>query len=251
MAKKNGHDTEDNDSEDAKIARFPDARERAEIERRLKAANDRTPALRGEPAVNLPPTVKALCLTLLTMQLVMEFSAPGVADTLVDNLAFFTGRYTGAMDFGWQGVAAPVTHMLLHGGWLHLAINVATLAAFGAGIEKDIGGPKLGLLFFGTGIFGALTHLLIYPDMGAPLIGASGGISGLFGAVLMMAQQRGQMGGWRSLLPFIAVWVLISLFFGFFGMPGAEGPIAWTAHVGGFIAGILLYRPLTGSRIFR
>jgi membrane associated rhomboid family serine protease len=87
--------------------------------------------------------------------------------------------------------------------------------------------------------------------MDAPLIGASGGISGLFGAVLMMAQQRGQMGGWRALLPFIAIWILISLFFGYFGMPGAEGPIAWTAHVGGFIAGILIYRPLASSRILR
>ena len=50
--------------------------------------------------------------------------------------------------------------------------------------------------------------------------------------------------GYSKLLPFIGIWILISLFFGIFGMPGTGAAIAWTTHIGGFIAGLLLYRPI-------
>ena len=66
MAKKNGHD----DSEDPKIARFPDARERREIDHRLRAANDRASA--SEPILNLPPAVKWICLALIIAQVPLE-----------------------------------------------------------------------------------------------------------------------------------------------------------------------------------
>jgi membrane associated rhomboid family serine protease len=265
MVKSNGHD----ESEDPKIARFPDARERQELERRLKAANDRLPG--GEPILNLPPVVKWFCILLILVQVFVQlllwlpadWHGEAVADWLIGNFAFFVLRYTGDMPFGWQGIVSPVSHMLLHGGWLHLGVNVATLAAFGAGLEKTIGGKRLAALFFVTGIIGAFTHTVMYvlygasgnamlfPHPEAPLIGASGGISGLFGGILMMAQDRGLMGGYKKLLPFVAIWILISVFFGFFGMPGAEGPIAWTVHIGGFIAGLLLYRPFARSKIFK
>ena len=246
MVNKNGHD-----DSDSKVARFPDSRERAEFERRMKAANDRAPqqASSSEPILNLPPAVKALCLVLIVIQAIMTVLPDETIGMVFENLAFYATRYSGDRPFGWQGAVAPFTYMLLHGGWLHIAINVATLAAFGAGLEKTIGAKKFLLLFVATGVIGAFTHVLFYPGSDMPLVGASGGISGLFGAVLMMAQQRGLMGGYRRLLPFVAVWIVISLFFGFFGMPGAEGPIAWTAHIGGFIAGLLLYVPLARSKI--
>lgn len=258
MVKKNGHD----DSEDTNIARFPDPRERRELERRLRVANDRAPP--SEPILNLPPVVQGLCLALVLVQVAVQimmwlpadWHGEDLVDWLIGNFGFFVLRYTGDMPLGWQGLVAPVSHMFLHGGWLHLGVNVATLAAFGAGLEKTIGGKRLAALFFATGTIGAFCHAAMYMLYGAsgnatlfqhpeaPLIGASGGISGLFGAVLMMAQDRGLMGGYKRLLPFVAIWIVISVFFGFFGMPGAEGPIAWTVHIGGFIAGLLLYRPV-------
>ncbi len=264
MAKKNGHD----DSEDSNIAKFPDSRERREIERRFRVANDQKPP--SEPILNLPPMVKWLCVALIAIQAAVwvlellpdDMHGLDIVDWLVGNFGFFVLRYTGGMPFGWQGIVSPVTHMFLHGGWLHLAVNIATLAAFGAGIERTVGSKRLAVLFFATGIIGAFVHAVVYivygasgnaalfPHPEAPLVGASGGISGLFGAVLMMAQERGLMGGYAKLLPFVAIWVLISVFFGFFGMPGAEGPIAWTVHIGGFIAGLLLYRPVARSKIF-
>lgn len=272
MPNKNGHDDSDNEN----VTRFPDPRERREAEHRLRAANDRaTP--KGEPILNLPPMIKALCIALIAVHIpvgILQFLAGDPAHPpanpvygeiygwILDNFGFFVLRYTGDMPFGWQGIVSPVSHMFLHGGWLHLTVNVTMFAAFGAGLERVIGGRKLAALFIATGAIGAFVHAFIYmvygasgsaalfPHPEAPLVGASGGISGLFGGVLMMANDKGLMGGYKRLVPFVVIWILISVFFGFFGMPGAEGPIAWTTHIGGFIAGLLLYRPVARSKIF-
>jgi membrane associated rhomboid family serine protease len=282
MANKNGHDDDDGDKtggdqQDPKIMYFPEARERAELERRLRVANDAEPKAPYEPILNLPPAVKILSAILLLIQAAIWLLSGGelgdlhmslgvfkneeLANTIFMNFAFFVLRYTGGMPFGWQGLASPVTHMFLHGGWLHAGINVATLAAFGAGLERELGWRKLLVLYFVSGVFGAFTHLVLYfcyvvlgaaasfPAAGAPLVGASGGISGLFGAVLLMMQdnQGGSgdgRGDFRRLLPIVALWIGISLFFGMFGMPGQNNPIAWTVHIGGFVAGLLLYRPV-------
>lgn len=269
MTNKNGHD----DSENQNVTRFPDPRERREVEHRLRAANDRALPKR-EPILNLPPMVGGLCLALIAVHVpvgILQFLGDGPANPsvygqvygwILDNLGFLVLRYTGEMPFGWQAIVSPVSHMFLHGGWLHLAVNVAMCAAFGAGLERVIGGKKLAALFLATGIIGAFVHAFVYmvygvsgsaalfPHPEAPLVGASGGISGLFGGVLMMAHDKGLMGGYRRLAPFIVIWILISVFFGFFGMPGAEGHIAWTTHIGGFVAGLLLYRPVARSKIF-
>lgn len=198
------------------------------------------------PVLNLPPAVKALSLVLILCFIVQKLLPQGYFYPW----AFVPARYTGGMPLGLEGLLSPATHMFLHGGILHLVLNVGTLMAFGAGLEKEIGARKFLLLYFASGIFGAFSQAAVYPLMQSPLIGASGGISGLFGGVLMMMYTRGLMGrGYRKLLPFVVIWIGISYFFGAYGMPGAEGNIAWPPHVGGFIAGLLLYRPITRSRM--
>jgi membrane associated rhomboid family serine protease len=136
--------------------------------------------------------------------------------------------------------------MLLHGGWLHLGMNVAMLAAFGSGFERDFGGKKLMLVLLVTGVAGALAHFAFFMTAATPLIGASGGISGVIGVcILMMTDKSSRLQGTRiSPWPFIAIWIGMALFFGVFGMSGAEGEIAWTTHIGGFVAGLLFYKPL-------
>lgn len=262
MTKENGsgangsgpRDEGDDDARVSNITYFPDSKTRREIER-LKAANDLRQRPKSEPVLNVPPTVKALCLILIVihaalwslpyLHAVLPAVPAGLQERIYEMFWFVPLAYTGDQPFTLNEIYAPVTHMFLHGGWLHLAVNVGTLLAFGAGLEREIGGRRLLLLFTLSGIIGAFTHLAVYPEGAAPLIGASGGISGLFGAVLMMAHGRGLMGqGYGKLLPFIGIWILITLFFGFFGMPGTPSAIAWTTHLGGFIAGLLLYKPV-------
>lgn len=258
MKKTNGtgnHGDEDGQAPEnaGNIARFPTPAERAEIER-LKAAMEdarRAAPHKSEPVLNMPPVVKALSGILCLIHIGLYFAPKEIQEQAIGTLSFIPARYSGVQPFQWVALLGPFTHVLLHGGWLHLGINVGTLMAFGSGIEKTVGGKKLLLLFVATSLLGALMHYIIVPTDGTPLIGASGGISGLFGAVLVMAQDQGRMAqqGWRGLMPFILMWVGISLFFGLYGMPGESSAIAWTVHIGGFIAGLLLYRPIAKLKI--
>ncbi len=241
-------ETADSPAVDSNVARFPSKQERAEFER-LRAANDQ-PVPKHEPIFNMPPVVKAMCLVLIVIQCIVQVLPDPMVESIFMRLWFVPANYSGDLPLSMATFLGPVTHMLLHGGWMHLCINVGTLLAFGAGLEKNIGGKKLMILFISTGIIGAFTHFAVYPHAEQPLIGASGGISGLFGAILMMAQAQGNMGpGYSKVALFAILWVLISGFFGAYGMPGTDQPIAWTTHVGGFVAGLLLYHPVAKLKI--
>ncbi len=238
--------TDQNGPDDDKVTRFPDAREREALEKAHIVHH--TPA--REPFLNLPPVVQILCLLNIAVFLCGKFFPQLLTDDLLYALAFVPARYFGADPIGGAAIFSPVTYMFIHGGWMHLSLNVAMLMAFGAGLEKFMGGRRLLLLYFATGLCGAMAQLLVYPHTDSPMIGASGGISGLFGGVMIMMYSSGMLGqGYRKLLPVIFIWIGISVFFGFFGMPGVDSPIAWTAHVGGFIGGLLLYGPISRLKI--
>ena len=138
-------------------------------------------------------------------------------------------------------VAAPVTYQFLHGGWLHLGINMVTLAAFGAPVERLLGVRRFVLFYLSAGVAAALVHVLLFPSSVDPVVGASGSISGVFGAVLMLMRYVGSL---QSLLPVAAVWIGINVFFGVFGgTPGAGNEqVAWAAHIGGFVYGLIAIR---------
>ena len=159
------------------------------------------------------------------------------------NLGFIPARYTLDPGLQWQDLAGPVTHQFLHGGFTHILMNMIMLAAFGAGVERVIGGTKLFFLFLICGVAGAFAHFVIFPESLSPVIGASGSISGLFGAALrLLARQSRQRGQNMRLLPIAAIWIGMSLIIGFTGLPGTgEAQIAWAAHIGGFVAGLALF----------
>lgn len=230
MTNKNGPD-------DSNITRFPSPQERR-------------PRPPHEPIFNIPPVTQTLAGIMIVIFIVQMFLSPEALFNLLFQGGFVPARYTGGLELGLAGFVTPLSHMFLHEGWLHLGVNVGTLLAFGTGIEREIGGRRMLLLFFLTGLFGALAHLFLHAQEQIPLIGASGAISGLFGAVLVMARDKGLMGQGRNpLLPFILLWIGISLFFGLFGAPGTDAPIAWGTHIGGFLAGIVLYRRISRMKM--
>jgi len=196
------------------------------------------------PIINLPPMTKALCLANAAVFLALEFLPGLFSEDDVYALAFVPARYFAAEGMSLKTLLTPVTYMLIHAGWMHFLVNTAMLMAFGTGLEKTLGGRRLLVLYVATGVAAAFFHAALYPASGAPIVGASGGISGLFGGIVMaMAARKGE--GWASLFPFIALWVAISLFFGVFGMPGSDNAIAWAAHIGGFITGMALLKPVS------
>lgn len=240
MAGINGHDGNENDN---KIRSLHEARQKKILE--LKAANDV-----HEPAINLPTAVKFLSLALLLAYAPNLFLSDESLYEFLFSGGFVSARYTGGLPFGYEAVISPVTHMFLHSGFLHLSVNVITLMAFGAGLEREIGARKMLMLYFACGFAGALAHFAFSPDVQMPLVGASGAISGLFGGVLMMMYDNGVMGrGIHRLLPLIAIWIGISALFGFFGVPGSDATIGWLTHIGGFAAGLIFYGPIRRSKI--
>jgi membrane associated rhomboid family serine protease len=145
-----------------------------------------------------------------------------------------------------------LTSMFLHGGWLHLAGNMLYLWIFGDNIEDRMGRWRFLLFYLACGIAAVLAQALPEPEARVPMIGASGAISGVLGAYLLLFPRARVL----VLVPFgfilkaiqlPAVWVLGLWFFvqllSSLMAPAGEGGVAFRAHLGGFVAG-LAFTPL-------
>lgn len=227
------------------VKEFPDKRERDIRIKQKQDAQKKATEKPHEPILKLPKTVKWLSAVLLAFFGVTLFAPTEIANTIFLNLAFQPDLYIAPNGKHWMWLTMPFTHALLHGGWFHIGMNIGMLLAFGSAVEKYIGGKKLMAIFLVTTAVGALTHLAFYWGETGALIGASGGISGLFGALLRVMQEHGQMKpGWRAVMPITLLWIGISVLFAVFATTPGGATIAWTAHVGGFLGGLLLYTPL-------
>jgi membrane associated rhomboid family serine protease len=135
--------------------------------------------------------------------------------------------------------------MFLHGGFGHLIGNMLFLGIFGDNIEDAMGHKRFVAFYLLCGIAAALTHVFIATDITKPMIGASGAVSGVLGAYLLLhpkAWVTFLIGIFPLTLP---AWLLLGGWFGlqFFSALGESGGVAWWAHVGGFVAGMALIVP--------
>jgi membrane associated rhomboid family serine protease len=144
--------------------------------------------------------------------------------------------------------------MFLHGNWGHLLSNMWALWLFGDNIEDLMGSFRFLLFYFVGGVAAGLVHVLTNPFETAPAIGASGAVAGVMGAYFLLYPTARII----TLVPvfffplfihipaffYLGGWFLLQLIQGtaaFLGV-GSAGGIAWWAHVGGFVAGILVVR---------
>ena len=195
-----------------------------------------------ERAINLPPAILWLIVINVAVQGLRQLLSDGVDDKLILQLGLIPARYTnGATDDWLSLIAAPIAYQFLHGGWVHLGVNMLSLAAFGAPVERTLGPRRFVLFYLAAGIAAAAVHVLIYSDSIDPVVGASGAISGIFGGVLILLRNGG---GITSLLPVAGVWIAMNVFFGVVGgTPGAgDQPVAWAAHIAGFLFGLAAIR---------
>jgi membrane associated rhomboid family serine protease len=139
-----------------------------------------------------------------------------------------------------------VTSMFMHGGLLHLAGNMLFLWVFGDNVEHRLG-PLIFIAFYLlTGVAGALAQIMVNPDSVIPMLGASGAISGVLGAYLVLFPGNRVLFFVFRFLVRLPAWVAIGLwaafqFIGGFTLVGGEaaGGVAYMAHIGGFLAGVL------------
>src|SRR5512139_2108478 len=154
-----------------------------------------------------------------------------------------------------------ITNTFLHGGWLHLILNMWSLYLFGDNVEDRLGHLRFLLFYLLAGVAANLVHFVVNHDSTMPVIGASGAIAGVMAAYLRLFPFARII----TLFPvffipyffevpaylFMGFWFLTQVFSGAASLAAAEGGggIAWWAHIGGFAVGFLLIKPLCSSRL--
>lgn len=152
------------------------------------------------------------------------------------------------------------TSMFMHGGLLHLGGNMLYLWIFGNNIEDRLGRLKFIIFYLASGVAAALTFIATAPHSEIPLVGASGAIAGILGAYLL-SYPRARVVTVLFIFYFIRIaripalyvlgfWFILQLFNGLpaLGAAGGGGGVAWFAHIGGFVFGLLVFKFLVRNR---
>jgi membrane associated rhomboid family serine protease len=151
---------------------------------------------------------------------------------------------------GFPATLTLLTSMFLHGGWMHLIGNMLYLWIFGNNIEDVMGHVKFVIFYVVCGVLAAMSHALTDPSSAVPMVGASGAISGVLGAYLLLFP-RAQV---LVLIPLglftrtmyvpagfvLGFWFVLQLLSGGMSLGRSGGGVAFFAHVGGFVAGMAL-----------
>ncbi len=222
---------------------------------------------RRQPVFNVPAVITALGAVMLVVHGVRSLLLGPEADSWVLlQFAFIPARYEPAYIGEALGpdVWTFVSYAFLHGSLAHIGLNLLWMVAFGSPVARRFGGVRFLAFFAVTAAAGAVAHLLTHPGEIVPLVGASGAIAGcMAGAVRFIFATpgfgRGPQGFEhtvrqpaaplgvvlrdRRVIGFVGVWFLINIGVGA-GLPvgtEASSTIAWQAHIGGFLAGLLLF----------
>ena len=177
--------------------------------------------------------------------------AVGGTDRAATVMGLIPARLSGVIDLS-PAVPAwltPLSSTLVHGNLLHLAFNLLMLVWCGLAVERVLGRGPLLILYVVGAYAAGLAQWLADPDTLIPVIGASGAISAVIGAfALSFGQQKrivrsAALNRALNALWLLAAWIVLQLMVGL--LAGGQGVmLATPAHVGGFVAGLLLHRPL-------
>jgi len=150
-----------------------------------------------------------------------------------------------------EAVLTLITSMFIHGGWLHIIGNLWVLFIFGDNVEDVMGSGRYLLFYFASGLVAGLTQIIVGPTSHIPAIGASGAIAGVLGAYLVLYPGARVLTlvplfflPWFIEVPaiiFLGFWFILQFFNGVLAlqMTAALGGIAYWAHIGGFLFGLV------------
>jgi membrane associated rhomboid family serine protease len=198
------------------------------------------------PAINLPPLTLALLAAMTVIHVGLALAPAEFERSVVVYFAFIPAAYLAEGWPFWSLLVAPFSYALLHGGLGHLVLNGVMLAVMGQVLERRLGPGRFLLLFAAGAAGGALVHFLIGGAPRVPLIGASAGVGGLYGAGLVLHHRGVYLGPNTRLLVALAGLFIIMNLLGLV-LP-ILSDIAYAAHLGGFIAGALVAARLTPPR---
>ena len=214
--------------------------------------------LRDDNPTRTTPVVNVALIALCVIVFLWELMLGRQAEQAVYQLGFVPAVFFGRVDLAQPWITPElsiVTSMFMHGGWMHLLGNMLYLWIFGDNVEDRVGHALYVVFYLLCGFVAALAQAL--PDMAStvPMIGASGAISGVLGAYIVLYPRANVIG---VIPPFIfyrlrvPAWVVLGIWFvgqllsSFSAQQGAG--VAFGAHVGGFVAGALLIRLFVRDR---
>jgi len=209
-------------------------------------------------------SIIAVCVLVFFWQLSLGTTGGEIA---VYEYGMIPARLFGAAQLQPELAAVPAwatvfTSMFMHGGWLHIGFNMLFLWIFGDNVEDSMGHGRYLAFYLVCGVAAALAQAVVTPGSTVPMVGASGAISGVLGAYLLLHPHATVrtivfLGVFATMLHLpamivLGLWFLMQLASAAFSTSGAPGVAFW-AHVGGFIAGMALV-PLfkkSGVKLFQ
>lgn len=182
---------------------------------------------------------------------VMQLQAPGGMAGAINQYAMVPADF---LSNPLSQYPTLITSMFMHGGPAHLAGNMLYLWIFGDNIEDRLGRFGFLIFYFLCGVLAAISHMIADPSSSIPAVGASGAISGILGAYLILfpgvrVRTLIFLGFYISMVRIpaiilLGIWILLQIANSM--SIGAEGGVAWLAHIGGFAAGAILIIPFQG-----
>lgn len=198
---------------------------------------------RPEPIFNAPWPALLAVLSILGSHLLLG----GVNEAAVYRMALVPARVLGGDPTG------LVTSLFVHGGWIHALMNAVFALAFGAPVARLLGanarGGALFVVFYMVcGALAGLGYVALHPGSTDPVVGASGAVAGLMGAAARLMDRPDRLSGLFAprVLSLALGWLVVNLIMAVVGgIPGfGPGPVAWEAHLAGFVAGAILIAPV-------
>ena len=188
---------------------------------------------------------------LIALNLIMFVLTAGWSDQF-NELWAMLALYPVAVMHG-EMVWGLITHMFLHAGFLHIGGNMLFLWIFGDNLEDQMGHLGFLMFYLACGLVAAFAQILPAPMSGVPMVGASGAIAGVMGGYLLLFP-RARVDIFVIIIIIIRIftipaWAMLGFWFGLqifggFTTIGAEDGVAYWAHAGGFVAGVVLALPL-------
>jgi membrane associated rhomboid family serine protease len=241
------------------------------LEAPLETTPEEPPVAPREPILTLPGALTAYIALLAVIHIVRMLLPVDIDDLVIEMFGFIPKRYDSTLlDVTFPGGTGAkiwtfVTYSLLHANLTHIVFNVLWLLPFGSALARRFGGFRFFLFMAVTAAAGALAHLLTHEHAVAPMIGASASVSGAMAAAIRFAFVQGSFLSFSRgdadaaarvpalslihalrngrVLGFLAIWFGVNIIFGIGSIAiGADGAsVAWQAHIGGFLAGLMLF----------
>jgi membrane associated rhomboid family serine protease len=198
----------------------------------------------------VPRTVTAWIAALIAACWLLAFVL-GLSQEAAISMGFIADRLSGAVLVGpaVPAILTPLSATLVHAGLFHLGFNLLLLVWCGTAVERGLGARALIIIYVVSAYVAAMAQWAVDPNSQIPMVGASGAVSGIIGAYALSFGRHKQIvaspriNRALNVMWLLAAWVVLQLMIGL--LAGMQGILlATAAHVGGFLAGVALQRPL-------